>query len=242
MEETSEVQENLRRALWQNNTKLDILVSHTFSLLWALQEWDIQNISMANIELAQELLEISTPSDSERIVPASEDGISGLDFQARLSGIASKSAGGHITNNIGKVWIQGTNSEWETHLLQGGRLRVDILLLRPLNTVELFRQVCRMVVQGIALLKCNVSSPVADLDITLKTGNQSQWPGKLVSHTDCLCYAGWNLAKWSVLQLRACLHWETRTVRAFRSSDLGILKDIAGRKLDVCLLFQGRVR
>lgn len=98
-----------------------------------------------------------------------------------------------------------------------------------------------MVVQSIAFLKCHISSPVADFDIALETRDQSQWPGKLVAHTNSLRCTGWNLAEEPVLQLRTGLGWEIGAAGALGARDLCILEYVAGRKLDVCFLLEGRV-
>lgn len=96
-----------------------------------------------------------------------------------------------------------------------------------------------MVVQGIALFKGDVSSPVADLDITLKTRDESQWSGELVADTDVLGCASWDFAKWSVLELGASFHWKLGD--SLWIGNLCVFEDVAVGELYIGLLFQGGV-
>ncbi len=78
-------------SFWEDDTKLNVLVLHSFSLLWTFQEWDIENISIATVQLAQKFLQVCIPSNTEWVVPSSKDRISRLDLEIGLSFIASES-------------------------------------------------------------------------------------------------------------------------------------------------------
>jgi hypothetical protein len=159
--------ENVHCSLWENDTKLNVLVFHPLWLLWPLEEWHVQNISLTSAQLAQEFLEIRIPPNTEWVVPSSENGVSRLDFEICFTLVASESRGRHVPNHISKIWIQTSNLEWELELLYGYGRRVVICLLGKLNARELVCQIRSVVVQSVSFLKRNISSPVADFNISL---------------------------------------------------------------------------
>lgn len=144
-----------------------MLILYSLGLLWPLQERHIQNIGLAVIQLSQEFLEIRVPSNAERIIPSSENRVSGLDLEIGLTLVAPESRGRNIPDDIGEVWVQASHFQWESELSDSSAWWVVICLRRILDSVEVRGKVRSTIVQSVALLECNVSSPMADFDIPL---------------------------------------------------------------------------
>lgn len=76
------------RALWQDDPEDKLLILQTLGLLGALHEGDLKNVAVSSLELPQEVLEVRIPTDFERVLPASENRVTGLQLkQARVGAI-----------------------------------------------------------------------------------------------------------------------------------------------------------
>lgn len=76
-------------ALRQKNTQADLAVLNALSLLGALQERNLQNISAVGSGL-QQVVGIRVPSNSEGVFPTTEERVSRLEFQQCLAAAASE--------------------------------------------------------------------------------------------------------------------------------------------------------
>lgn len=145
-----------------------MLVFDSLGLLGALEEGHIQNISTARVQLAQEVLNVRVPSYTEWVVPTSEDRITRLELQTGFAVVAAESGCGDISNNISEVGIQASNFQREYEVLDCRCGALDVLCLCPFYSVELLREIRCAVVQSVSLLECNISTPVANLNISLQ--------------------------------------------------------------------------
>lgn len=89
-------------------------------------------------------------------------------------------------------------------------------------------------VQLVALLKRNVSAPVADLDVAVELGNVRDGLHELESDTSGQNGTSWLLAKGTIGELGTLLDGELLVVAASR--DLGIVRDGGRSSLDLGLL------
>lgn len=158
---------DLRSSFRQENLDVDLLILNTLNLLGALQERNHEDVTSCR-SLAQEVGSVRVPANCEGILPASKNGITGLELKQRLSVVASESRGGHVSDGVDKVSIHASNLEWDTELLESVGDGVVVLRLRPLHSVEEGGEVCTPVVQLVSLLKGNVSTPVADFNIAVE--------------------------------------------------------------------------
>lgn len=131
----------LPRTLGQNDPRNNLLVLNTLSLLWSFQEWHLQNKALSTLLCPScEILQLSVPADLEVVVPASENGISGLQLEVRFPSAGSESRSRDITNVIDKVCIQASCHERELQLLQRARWRVVVAALLVRNPREVVLQ------------------------------------------------------------------------------------------------------
>ena len=82
---------DLLGTFWEDDTELNVLVLHSFRLLWAFQEWNIENIGLTCAQFAQVFPQICIPSNAEWVGPTSKDRVPGLDFQVGLSFVTTES-------------------------------------------------------------------------------------------------------------------------------------------------------
>ena len=214
-----------------------MFIYHSLGLLRALKERHIQDVSLASLQLAQKLLEIRIPSNAEWVVPSSKDRVSRLDLEVGLALITSESRGGHISDDVGEVWVQASNLEGELELFDCCRGRVVVLLRCPLHTVELLGEVRSMVVKSVSFLECKVSSPVANFDVPLQSGDVDQWLREFVSDLDWLKGSRWDLAERTVRKLRPSLLWRL----CIASCNNCVFWNISRWELNFRLLFQCHV-
>ena len=137
-------------------------------LLGTLKEGNIQDVAIGRLNCPQESRKVCVPSDAEGVVPATKNRITGLELQIGLALVAPEATGRDIPNNVRVVRSEGADAERDVKRLDRGRLRGTVLLVRPLNTVELGREVRGLVNDSVALLKGDVATPMADFDIPLQ--------------------------------------------------------------------------
>lgn len=125
---------NVLGAFWEDDTKLDVCVFNALGLFRALQEWDLENMTVAGGELPEEVLDIRVPSHAERVVPPSEHREARLDLETGLSLIAPESRCRDIPDDVREVRVQASYPEGELQLLKGGGSGAVVLLLGPFNS------------------------------------------------------------------------------------------------------------
>lgn len=94
-------------------------------------------------------------------------------------------------------------------------------------------------VQGVALLEGDVSSPVAHLDIALEVRDMDDRLRELKSNSDRLLGTGWQLIERTVGQLGALLGRELCNIATSRN--LSVVGDAVASGLDLSLLSRGRI-
>jgi hypothetical protein len=210
-------------------------------LLGTLEERNLENVAVTGLELAQEVLEVVVPTDLEAVLPATKDGITGLELEKGLLGVVSRAEAGSadIANVVNEVRVCASNDERVLEFLESRSRRVEVLSLLPLDTRELLLEGSTSVLKPVALLGSNVASPVTDFDITLDKSGMQQRLGELVSQRDGLVGTGRDLTVRTVGEGDALLHGILLTLSV--GANNSVLGDVVGGHLQLGLLLQGLV-
>ena len=224
---------NLLNAFGQHDPNRQLLVFDSLHLLRPLQERHVHDITSGGSS-PNEVLGVRVPADSKWILPAAKHGIPWLDLEQSLLLVATEAGRGDIANDVGIVNVGAAYPERELHLPERVRRGVVVLRLRPLDPVEEARQVRPAVVEGVALLKGNISTPVADLDVSFQLRDVVHGLGELEPHFDRLCCTGRLLFERPISELGALLLRNLLCVAA--SWQFGIVRNVARRELDLGLL------
>lgn len=230
-----------RCALREDNSDGQLLNLKTLGLLGALEEGNLENVTIASLELAQEALEVVVPSDLEAVFPATEDGVTGLELQkSLLGGVSGTEAGSaDVTNIVNEVRVGTSNDEGVLQLLEGRGGRVEVLSLLPLDTRELILEGGTSVLEPVTLLGSNVTTPVADLNVALDKSGMEERLGELVSERDGLVGTSGNLAVGTVCEGNALFDGILLALSV--GSNNSVLRDVVGGHLQLGLLLDGLV-
>jgi hypothetical protein len=152
----------------QNNSDLHTLIGHALILLWSLKERHIQNISITRLELPQASLEIAIPTNTEFVVPLSEDWISGSEFQIGFGQVTSEATSRDVSDIVCEVRVGRADLERHLNPLKCRAGRFVVVLTLPLDTGELRLELCCIICEPVALFRCKIATPVADFYVALK--------------------------------------------------------------------------
>lgn len=229
---------HLLGALGQNHADHSVLVLNALGLLGALEKRDVEDETSACCP-AQEVLCISIPANSKRVLPAAEDRVPRLGDKQGLFSTTSECGSRHIADNVVIICIGAARREGKVEVLDSRGGGVVILHLLPLDSAKQRGQVGTAVVHGVALFKGDVSTPMADLDIAFKVGDMENRLGELEANSDGLLGTGWQLFEGTVSQLRALFGWELSNIATSRK--LGVVGYAVASGLDLSLLPRSRI-
>lgn len=233
----------LHRTLWQNHTSDHALVFNTLVLLRALDERHLENKLLALVlDSVKNCLQVGVPASLEAVVPATVQRVSGLQLEVGFTLVGPEARSGNVPNVVNKVCVNRANSKWEAHLLERGRRRVEVVGLLVGDTAEVVLQLGRTVGEPVALLSRDVTTPVADLNISLKKCAVCERLGELIAHADFLLSACGQLAVRAVCECSALLLGVFLAVCVEVCGEHGGIRDIGGRELELGLLLERRVR
>jgi len=233
----------LHRTLWQNHTSDNALVLNTLILFRALDERHFENELLAlALDSVKNSLQVGVPASLEAVVPATVERVSGLELKVGLTLVGPEARGRDISNVVNKVCVNRANGQREAHFLECGRGRVEVVSLLVGDTAEVVLQLGRAVGEPVALFSRDVTTPVADLNISLKKGAMCERLGELVAHADLLLSACGKLAVGAVCECSALLLGVFLAVCVQVGGEHGGIRDIGGWELELGLLLEGCVR
>lgn len=161
-------------------------------MLGTFHEGNLEHITITGLELPEVVLQVAIPADLERVLPPSEDGVARLQLQQTLLGVidGAEARGADIANLIDKVRARAADHDRVVELLEGRRGGVVVLHLSPLHAREVGFEGGTSVLEPVALLGGQISTPVADLDVSLQECGMKHGLGEVVSHRDQLLGTG----------------------------------------------------
>lgn len=207
----------------ENNTHNHTLILDTFSHLRSLNERGLEDIGVGvdTRGTAQERSKVVVPSNAEAVVPASEDGVTGLQLQttSALTNTWTVAAGRNIADIINEVRVDRAGKKRICQLTDRRSRRFLVVGVSPLDARELVGQLRAVVAEPVPFLGCKVAAPVRDLQVTLQKVYGDYGLSELVAH-----------GNW-VLGARGHLGGVIRTVSVCRALALGVragLETISG--------------